>query len=97
MKIRQTCAACPTQWEGTLDDGRFVYFRYRHGRLTIDIAKDADSCMYGTGDTTVWFEDFTDERGNDGFMDDDEVKAIIEGALNEKVIVMTGIDWDAIL
>lgn len=28
---KQTCGACPTQWEGRLKDGRDFYFRYRWG------------------------------------------------------------------
>lgn len=34
IDLRMTCSACPTQWEGTLDDGRCVYVRYRWGCLT---------------------------------------------------------------
>lgn len=86
MKIRKTCAAVPTQWEGTLDDGRYVYFRYRFGQLTIDVAESAAACMYGTGGTTVWSADFRDERGHlDGEMDDEEAAAILREALGEDV------------
>lgn len=35
--ITQTCHACPSQWEGLLDDGREVYVRYRFGWLSISI------------------------------------------------------------
>lgn len=35
--IHQTCWACPSQWEGKLDDGRGVYIRYRWGDLTIQV------------------------------------------------------------
>jgi hypothetical protein len=35
--ITQTCWACPSQWEGKLDDGRGVYIRYRWGSLTVQI------------------------------------------------------------
>ena len=37
-KLIQTCAACPSQWEGHLDDGRMVYIRYRHGTLRANIS-----------------------------------------------------------
>lgn len=32
--LKKTCAACPSQWEGTMEDGRSFYARYRWGRLT---------------------------------------------------------------
>jgi hypothetical protein len=35
--IRQTCDACPSQWEGTLEDGREIYVRYRWGILHIGV------------------------------------------------------------
>lgn len=34
VELRQTCLACPEQWEGHLEDGQVVYVRYRHGHLT---------------------------------------------------------------
>ena len=40
MKIKslqQTCFACPSQWEGELEDGRFIYIRYRWGNLGFGI------------------------------------------------------------
>jgi len=37
--IRKTCNACPSQWEGTIDDGRVIYARYRWGTLTIVLGK----------------------------------------------------------
>ena len=33
-----TCPGCPSQWSGTLDDGREFYGRYRWGCLTISAA-----------------------------------------------------------
>lgn len=36
-RIVQTCAACPSQWEGFLTDGRAFYIRFRHGSLYMDV------------------------------------------------------------
>jgi hypothetical protein len=33
--LEHTCEACPSQWEGTLDDGTHFYVRYRGARLRI--------------------------------------------------------------
>ena len=36
-KIIQTCTACPSQWSVIIIDHEFIYIRYRHYILTIDI------------------------------------------------------------
>ena len=33
-QLRQTCRACPSQWEGILDNGLPIYIRYRWGYLS---------------------------------------------------------------
>ena len=35
--LKQTCKACPSQWEGKTADGRFIYIRYRYGFLTVHV------------------------------------------------------------
>ena len=32
IEIKQTCAACPTQFEAVTDRGKFLYMRFRYGR-----------------------------------------------------------------
>lgn len=34
--LKKTCTACPSQWDGTLDDGRVLYARYRWGYVDGD-------------------------------------------------------------
>lgn len=36
-----TCTSFPSQWEGHDDEGRYVYVRYRFGRLTVERAQNA--------------------------------------------------------
>jgi hypothetical protein len=36
----QTCFACPTQYEGTLCDGRWFHFHYRYGVVSLKIGDD---------------------------------------------------------
>ena len=38
VSITQTCSACPSQWEGKLEDGRMIYIRYQYGGLTIRVS-----------------------------------------------------------
>jgi hypothetical protein len=53
-ELRETCASCPSQWEGKLSDGRNVYIRYRWGGLTVTAYRnalddqDAESLYAGT-------------------------------------------------
>lgn len=36
-KLTRTCYACPSQWEGRLENGQEIYIRYRHGWFTINV------------------------------------------------------------
>ena len=45
VTLTQTCGACPSQWEGTTDDGRYVYIRYRWGLLTAGIGDSIDEAV----------------------------------------------------
>lgn len=38
--IDQTCGACPSQWEGEDDQGRYVYARFRHGWLSVKVGDE---------------------------------------------------------
>ncbi len=35
--LKQTCFACPSQWEGTDIYGNEIYIRYRWGHLSISV------------------------------------------------------------
>jgi hypothetical protein len=37
VELRHTCEACPAQWEGRLEDGRYLYVRYRWGTLQVGL------------------------------------------------------------
>lgn len=43
--LRITCSACPTQWEGSTEDGKQFYARYRWGRLTWGFGNDIDAAV----------------------------------------------------
>jgi len=35
IEVKQTDDYCPSQWEGTLEDGKRFYIRYRWGTLSV--------------------------------------------------------------
>lgn len=37
LGLVRTCLATPSQWSGVTCDGRFIYIRYRWGRLTVHL------------------------------------------------------------
>jgi len=78
--LTRTCLACPSQWEGVLDDGRAIYVRYRHGELSVGIGGDIDDAVRnGMSDQALYAADIGD--GLDGFMDVEELKTRLHGLL----------------
>jgi hypothetical protein len=45
ISLTQTCAMCPSQWEGILDNGKHVYVRYRWGQITLRVGKNLDAAI----------------------------------------------------
>lgn len=54
--LKMTCSACPSQWEGYTEDGRFVYIRYRYGGLGVDIAPSEPEWCAGNRETILFKE-----------------------------------------
>ncbi len=80
IALRKTCLACPSQWEGTLADGRAVYARYRGGALSVGIGDDIDEAVHnGMSDQALYAE----YGGGclDGFMDFEELRTHLYGLL----------------
>lgn len=46
--LAQTCAGCPSQWEGSLDNGHAIYIRYRWGLLQIGAGHTLDDAVLST-------------------------------------------------
>jgi hypothetical protein len=78
--LKKTCIACPSQWEGTLDDGRALYVRYRWGGLSVGAGEDIDDAISRWRDDALFEEDVGD--GLDGFMDLPELKDHLRGLLD---------------
>jgi hypothetical protein len=73
MTLKRTCIACPSQWEGTLENGRVIYARYRYGELSVGVGNDIDEAVRnGMSDQALYADHIGD--GLDGFMDFQELK-----------------------
>lgn len=80
VALRKTCLACPSQWEGTLGDGRVVYARYRHGALSVGVGDDIDQAIRNGMSDHALYADYVGD-GFDGFMDFEELRDHLHGLL----------------
>ena len=83
MKVKSlhcTGSACPTEYEGHLEDGRMFYFRYRWGRAKLTISKTPtlDVMQVLTDGETLYAELIGDEF--DGQPELQEVEKILTQA-----------------
>lgn len=79
MKINDlTCTsdACPTQYEGFLDDGRMVYIRYRWGYLSIRVSLNStENVMVAVSSPEIYGEQLGDCL--DGHLDHERLIEIL--------------------
>lgn len=80
VALRRTSLACPSQWEGTLADGRVVYARYRHGELSVGLGDDITEAVRNGMSDRALCADYVGD-GLDGFMDFEELKVHLHGLL----------------
>jgi hypothetical protein len=78
LTLKKTCLACPSQWEGDLEDGRAVYARFRHGHLSVGIGGTVKEAVGNAMSDQALYEGDIGDRF-DGFMDFDELKARLRG------------------
>lgn len=80
VALKKTSLACPSQWEGALEDGRVVYVRYRHGALSVGVGNDIDEAVHNGMSDQAFYADYVG-NGLDGFMDFEELKLHLHGLL----------------
>ncbi|HEX3734371.1 MAG TPA: hypothetical protein VHU86_04380 [Solirubrobacterales bacterium] len=78
--LRKTSTACPSQWEGTLEDGRAVYARYRYGHLSVGAGDDIDEAVRNSTSDQALYADYAGD-GLDGFMEFEELLIHLHGLL----------------
>lgn len=73
-----SCAGCPMQYEGTLVDGRWFYFRYRYGRASLGIGRTLDDAVSDTREVgTLYGGDWQ------GVLDEGEFRDLFEELAQE--------------
>jgi len=78
--MRMTCGAIPSQWEGTLDDGRRFHAHYRSGVLSVGLGADVNGAIdNGQSDDALFCHEVGDFL--DGCMSYDELRAHLAGLL----------------
>lgn len=74
----QTCSACPTQYEGVLNDGRHFYFRYRSAKASLGFGYDIDDAVRNSNYNNAYYGE-----GLDGYVDEDTFKYLFETLYRE--------------
>lgn len=87
ITIERTCEACPAQWEGSLEDKRMIYIRYRWGWLSVRVSKEATDDI---ADAVRGKEIFGMYYGNDmdGTMLFETLMRLTENALDFSKIII---------
>ena len=85
ITLIMTCSACPSQWEGKLDDGRTFYCRYRWGSFYISVSDGpTDDYMEAVSNNYIMNVDYGEEL--DGCMSTEEMKELSKDH----------VDWSAV-
>lgn len=73
MNLSLTCESCPSQWEGQLNDGTYIYVRYRFGKFTYGIGDSLDQAVREAMEKTpiILGEEL------DGFMEEATMRALL--------------------
>lgn len=92
VALRTTSLACPSQWEGVLEDGQVVYARYRHGGLSVGLGDDIrEAICNGKSDQALYAASVGD--GLDGFMDFEELKVHLSELLEFPTDLIIESEW----
>jgi len=79
-KLERTCFACPSQWEGELEDGRMIYIRYRWGCLEVSISGNATDDISDAVKGETIFQEYIG-GDYDGVMDNEEMLSILKDVI----------------
>ena len=82
--IKQTCGACPSQWEGFTEDSRPFYIRYRYGVLSVYVGEVGGLSAFDALDGgNIYCENHGGEL--DGVMSESKMMELTSGVLDWEV------------
>lgn len=77
VSYAQTCLAVPSQWEGTLEDGRMFYVRFRNGSFRVSVSPspttDPMDAVRGAPLVEELIDASEDDGYDDGYMEESEM------------------------
>jgi hypothetical protein len=80
--LDHTCEACPSQWEGTLEDGTAFYVRYRGARLRIGFGQSVMAAItHACGPAPAVSEVLNEVEPLDGYITWEQVLPLFNSAL----------------
>ena len=92
--IERTCSACPSQWDITLEDGQYVYVRYRWSNFSAEIYENEKA--YWTKKQRNYLVQMPGNGTPDGFMSNKEMVERLKNYLdfsNVKITDTYGISY----
>jgi hypothetical protein len=94
-ELMRTTIACPTQWEGRLEDGRSLYVRYRHRTLRVGVGDQAKDAVRNSGPESALLCVETPGEGDDDMMSFEGLRRALRGVLEfpEGLVVEQHPDW----
>jgi hypothetical protein len=77
-ELIKTLTVSPSQWEGTLDDGRMFYIRYRWGNFNVYVSKEPTTDVFDAvdGENILSIENHGEQF--DGYMEDEIMLNLIK-------------------
>jgi hypothetical protein len=86
ISLEQTCTACPSQWEGGLEGGGYVYIRYRWGALSVGIGPSEEE-FWGDPSKRRCLKDINHGDAFDGHLTTEEMRALCADVLDFSTLV----------
>lgn len=83
-----TCGACPSQWEGYLEDGRMFYIRFRWGWLSICVSENPTEQVHEAMENEIYGQQIS--HNLDGVIDEIRVLYIMTEngfTMNDQLII----------
>jgi len=81
-ELIKTCEVFPSQWQGTFEDGRMFYIRYRWGNLNVYVSKEPTTEVFDAvnGDNILSLDNHGEQF--DGYMENETMLNLIKNIID---------------